>query len=97
MTNFLLLWCQSIECALIWLIFRILLSWRNQQYYCECVSQPKKRPQTKRGVPYVDAIERAKGSRFRDNISSAIRLGSEELLTTVLKVRSKRQSVISIE
>ncbi|XP_024364602.1 uncharacterized protein [Physcomitrium patens] len=49
-------------------------------------SQPKKRQQTKRrGVPYLDAVEKAKGSRFRDNISSAIRLGSEELLTTLLK------------
>lgn len=51
-------------------------------------SQPKKKPQSKRRiprVPYLDAIERAKGSRFRDNISSAIRLGSEELLTTILK------------
>ncbi|KAG0583487.1 hypothetical protein KC19_3G140200 [Ceratodon purpureus] len=48
-------------------------------------SQPKKRPQPKRRVPYLEAIERAKGSRFRDNISSAIRLGSEELLTTILK------------
>lgn len=58
----------------------------TKHYRCECGSQPKSRPQSKRRVPYLEAIERAKGSRFRDNISSAIRLGSEELLTTILKV-----------
>lgn len=63
-------------------------AYRHVCWWNRC-SQPKKKPQPKRRVPrvpYLDAIERAKGSRFRDNISSAIRLGSEELLTTILKV-----------
>jgi hypothetical protein len=52
----------------------------------EYSSKPQNQPQKKRRVPYMESVESARAGKWHGNLVTAIRLGSQELLSVALKV-----------
>jgi uncharacterized protein YaaW (UPF0174 family) len=51
----------------------------------EYSSKPQNQPQKKRRVPYMESVESARAGKWHGNLVTAIRLGSQELLSVALK------------
>jgi prolyl oligopeptidase PreP (S9A serine peptidase family) len=51
----------------------------------EYSSKPQNQPQKKWRVPYMESVESARAGKWHGNLVTAIRLGSQELLSVALK------------
>ncbi|KAH9542069.1 hypothetical protein CY35_14G096500 [Sphagnum magellanicum] len=63
----------------------------------EYSSKPQNQPQKKRRVPYMESVESARAGKWHGNLVTAIRLGSQELLSVALKVSKQLSGKVLVE